>query len=142
MKSRSQFMLVLLLSLSFISSLPPSQANNFPNSISFIFRRRHVHIVNNLPTAIGLHCESGDDDLGFRTLQPNQSQMIRFRIDWLLKTHFTCHAQWEGRSKLFDAFIVKRDMDRCGGRCYWSVRDDGFYFSGDGTTWDREYTWP
>lgn len=134
MKSPSQFTLVLFLSLPFMSFFPPSQAD-------FAFVRHHVHIINNLPGDLILHCQSKDNDLGVRTLHPGEEQMIRFRVNIWMTTHFYCLAQSEWKYKYFDAFKVKRDKFRCGKQCYWSIRDDGIYYSSDGTGWVRYYTW-
>ncbi|KAI6695874.1 hypothetical protein NL676_023584 [Syzygium grande] len=134
MEPLSQFALILVLSLTFTSCLPPSQAA--------LFRMYHVHIVNNLPGDFVLHCKSKNNDLRARTLQPDQEQLIRFRLNIFKKTLFFCSAQWETRFKQFNAFTTNRDEDRCDAvQCIWSVRDDGFYFTNDSITYDREYTW-
>ncbi|KAL3744411.1 hypothetical protein ACJRO7_013647 [Eucalyptus globulus] len=108
MKSLSRFTYILFLSLFFISSLPPSQANNLRFLSDF--------------GDIGIRCQSKDDDLRSRNLQPCQVQEIR---------HY----------KMFDVFTQDRDKNHYGSDCKWSIRDDGIYFSNDGTTWALEYTW-
>ncbi|KAI6699145.1 hypothetical protein NL676_019266 [Syzygium grande] len=134
MKSLTQFTLVFVLSLSFICSLPPTYAT--------LFRMYHVHIVNNLPGDFALHCQSGDHDLEARILHPNEEQLIRFKINFFRTTRFYCAARWGERYKQFDAFWASRDENRCDNvDCYWSVRDNGFYFSNDNTNWSLEYTW-
>ncbi|KAF7848187.1 hypothetical protein BT93_L2214 [Corymbia citriodora subsp. variegata] len=138
MKPLSQFTVVLFLSLFFISSLPQSQANNFLDNI---WITRHVHIINDLSIDMELHCQSKDDDLGARVLHPGQEQMIRFRMHFFKSTLFYCDTRGEGRAKHFDVFVQNRDKNRCGDDCKWSMRDDGIYFSNDGTNWNREYTW-
>lgn len=134
MKSLSQFTLVLFLTLSFISSLPPSQAGD-------VFVMRHVHIINNMSGDLKLHCQSKNNDLGAKILHPGEEQILRFKVNIWKTTLFYCLAQRPWQFKIFNAFEAHRDELRCGGQCYWSVRDDGFYFSNDDTTWDRDYTW-
>ncbi|KAL3727066.1 hypothetical protein ACJRO7_031899 [Eucalyptus globulus] len=65
--------------------------------------------------------------------------MICFRMDVFKTTHYLAQGEWQ--FKYFDAFKAKQDQFRCGGQCYWSVWNDGFYFSKDGTTWKHDYTW-
>ncbi|KAL3749140.1 hypothetical protein ACJRO7_010261 [Eucalyptus globulus] len=136
MTSLSQFTLVLFLSLFLISSLPPSQA-----FFSEVWIKRHVHIINDLPGDMMLHCKSGDDDLGARTLHQGEEQVITFKMNFFGSTLFFCSARREWRFRSFDVFTEERDKYRCRGDCKWSLRNDGIYFSNNGTAWDREYWW-
>ncbi|KAL3726771.1 hypothetical protein ACJRO7_031639 [Eucalyptus globulus] len=87
MISLNQFTLILVLLLSFLSSLRPLQAT--------LFMLNHVHTINNLP---------GDFTLHSRTLHTNEEQLIHFQLQFFKRTPFFCSAQWEGRFKHFDAF--------------------------------------
>ncbi|XWS22408.1 hypothetical protein CRYUN_Cryun29cG0031400 [Craigia yunnanensis] len=113
-----------------------------------LFIKYHIHIINDLspgvPSPLYLHCKSKNKDLGQKPMLQHQDYTWDSKINLFRTTLFFCHAWWEGKQRYFVAFNARRDEDRClwyHNSCLWSVRDDGFYFSNDNSTWTNEYPW-
>lgn len=88
-----------------------------------------VDITNEMSGAITVHCKSGDDNLGVHVLAPTQRYNFRFRMNVWGTTLFWCaFTSSTGRQKsleVWSATVMRHSP--CGGKCYWSVREDGFW---------------
>ncbi|THG16906.1 S-protein homolog 5-like [Camellia sinensis] len=109
-----------------------------------LFPTYEVHIINDLPTNshffLLVRCQSKDDDFGMHKLESGEEFYWRFKPNIIKTTLFFCHFYWDTKDAIFNVYDRKLDDDYCYkfNTCYWSVRDDGFYFSGDNTA---EATW-
>lgn len=119
-----------LLSLLFLScffSLQTTQA-------CFLVPKKHVYITNNLPSPsppLRYHCQSDDDDFGFKNLGLGKVFEIEFCLK-PLSTLYYCHFWWKGKDKSFVVFDASPLNNRCKSKiCYYSVRENGFYLSND-----------
>ncbi|MCL7038367.1 hypothetical protein MKW94_024966 [Papaver nudicaule] len=118
-----------------------------------------VHIRNDIEgdsaVFLNFHCQSGDDDLGYRGLKFGEEWHWKFRVR-LGSTYFWCDYQWydnlnhrwyEGSHEVYDAKsdfpLVPHYFNLCHTDCVWSARRDGIYLlrHPEGT-WERRYTWP
>ncbi|KAF5466189.1 hypothetical protein F2P56_016138 [Juglans regia] len=107
-----------------------------------------VRVVNgftdNSSLPLVIWCTSKDGDMGGRALQEHDdfSWVVRTNF-WGSSTHFFCTMKWDQKRKSFDAFKVPRDSYRCGllRKCYWLVKEDGFYFSNDDVNWKKDFSW-
>ncbi|CAN8244655.1 unnamed protein product [Cochlearia groenlandica] len=87
-----------------------------------------VDIINDIGPNIelGLHCKSGDKDLGSQSLAFKQHYGFRESLNFWGTTLFFCHFEWENQSKWFDILTSNRDRDLCEHRpCVWSIRPSG-----------------
>ncbi|KAL6971144.1 hypothetical protein U1Q18_030824 [Sarracenia purpurea var. burkii] len=101
--------------------------------------------TNNSSLPLVVWCASQDGDFGGRALQEGDD------FSWSLKTNFwrattavySCTVKWDRIRKRFDAFNGGRDSSRCAvsGKCFWLVREDGFYFSSEGVNWEKDFSW-
>lgn len=103
-----------------------------------------IHVVSNLPPdtkPLELHCYSGDDDLGFHTLYPNQEYAWHFCLNFFTNTLFICHLWWEAKDKSFEAFHQKIGYPK--DQSWWVARSDGIYFSDENhpTKVFKKYDW-
>ncbi|KAL7177393.1 hypothetical protein ACSBR2_030700 [Camellia fascicularis] len=104
-----------------------------------LFPTYEVHIINDLPTNshffLLVRCQSKDDDFGMHKLESGEEFCWRFKPNIIKTTLFFCHFYWDTKDAIFNVYDRKLDDDYCYkfNTCYWSVRDDGFYFSGDNT---------
>ena len=113
------FVLVLLLAFGLSTSFTST-----PNSL-----KRFVRIENHLKSdTLGYHCKSIFDDLGIRTLPPNQEWEFSFHLSLIIiETEFDCHFWYQNFKAYFMVFGVALG-DRCGGdHCIWIAQEDGLY---------------
>ncbi|KAM7466301.1 hypothetical protein LguiB_013863 [Lonicera macranthoides] len=118
--------------------------------------KTEVHIVNGLPVNtwwLVFRCQSKDDDLGYQKLLVGQEYYWKFRVNLFGTTLFFCHFYWGDKDKVFDVFKASTHIPDCSPvdedipRCYWLVKDDGFYFSNkmgdpaDSFDWEKLYSW-
>lgn len=100
-----------------------------------------VFIMDGEIDNLKVHCKSGDDDIGDKSLVVPQYFHWTFRMNIVGTTRFYCDFRWMTgndtvlKEKTFDVFNM-RIMFMCGERfdvnnCYWLVRQDGFYFAND-----------
>ena len=123
----------------------------------------HVDISNHLPVGsppLTVRCQSGDDDLGYHELYPNQpSYTWAFRPDWWLGTTlFFCHFWWDGKDAVFDVYNEDWGTTYCArfktvgpswspiteelsNTCYWQVMSDGIYLSRTIDPFSSEGSW-
>ncbi|KAM7461928.1 hypothetical protein LguiA_030049 [Lonicera macranthoides] len=96
-----------------------------------------VHIVNGLPNntnSLKLRCQSKDDDFGYHTLLVGQEFYWKFRVNFFETTLYFCHFYWKSEDTSFDVFEAEHGYPDCDvskevSKCYWLVKDDGFYNS-------------
>ncbi|KAK4359282.1 hypothetical protein RND71_021511 [Anisodus tanguticus] len=104
-------------------------------SRSWVTPRFHVHIIDALPpnSKLILHCQSQNDDLGYKVLHPKAEFNFHFNQKIFGGTLYFCHFWWNGKSISFDVFN-SNIAGKCGQidgdnlECYWNVQADGFYF--------------
>ncbi|GFP95437.1 hypothetical protein PHJA_001688000 [Phtheirospermum japonicum] len=99
-----------------------------------LFKKNRISIYNDLPRnskPLYVRCQSGNDDLGMRTLYPGQGFDWSFRKNVFGETLFFCHFYWESKERVFDVFNVNWEHVY---RVYnYVVKIDGFYQSTDKT---------
>ncbi|KAG2728352.1 hypothetical protein I3843_01G197100 [Carya illinoinensis] len=106
-----------------------------------------VRVVNgftdNSSLPLVIWCTSKDGDMGGRALQEHDDFSWVVRTNFWGSTHFFCTMKWDQKRKSFDAFKVPRDSYRCGllRKCFWLVKEDGFYFSNDDVNWKKDFSW-
>ena len=109
-----------------------------------------LHVINDFKTnekPLVIHCwtdNSGSHDLGERTLWKLDEFSVRFRERFLRLTHYWCQMRHD---QLYKERIVLYDSNgpqfKClkGKNCYWSIREDGFFFSEDQQNWVKYQAW-
>lgn len=113
----------------------------------FVIRWKYkVHIINgyaNNDNPLIIHCKSRDDDLGEHTLWMNNEFLFKFRKDFFVTTAFWCGFIHGSSRKVIYVFRIDYESNFCRatGNCFWSVREDGFYFSNDNKSWVKRYNW-
>lgn len=111
-----------------------------------------VEVINGLPDdskPLEVRCQSKDDDLGHRILQPHEEFWWRFKPTLIGNTLFFCHFWWNGKDKSFDVYDNNKMGGKCINRsvgtntCYWLVQQDGFYFSNINIVsgYEKKYDW-
>ncbi|KAM7258271.1 hypothetical protein ACFE04_014012 [Oxalis oulophora] len=100
--------------------------------------------TNNSSLPLVIWCISQDMDLGGRALQEKDDYSWNIKTSlWAFNRQYQCTMKWEEKRKKFDAFQFPRDVNRCGllRKCFWLVREDGFYFSNDNVVWKKAFSW-
>lgn len=100
---------------------------------------------NNSSLPLVVWCVTEDKgDIGGRALQERDD------YSWFVETglfssssRFICTLKWDDRRKKFEAFRASRDRYKCGdwGKCFWLVKEDGFYFSNNEVNWSKQFSW-
>ncbi|MCL7051077.1 hypothetical protein MKW94_019633 [Papaver nudicaule] len=103
------------------------------NGIGWKKEETLVVVLNNLPpnTMLTYHCKSKDDDLGERSLPPDNTWSWRFSVNIWDTTLYWCNFWWnengKPRQESYQIYKAKRDMGRCGYYCRNAIRSDGVY---------------
>ncbi|KAI3879473.1 hypothetical protein MKX03_014093 [Papaver bracteatum] len=125
-----------------------SECSSSKESDDIVFAKVRVNITNDMSQhTLTIHCKSDDDDLGEHALSYGQSFHWHFRIDYFLRTLFTCDMWWNDSSgKLvkgnYDIYQATRDWKRCRRYCSFPVRTDGVYgFMRETQTFVLVYPW-
>nr|GLL41245.1 uncharacterized protein LOC109176443 [Ipomoea trifida] len=107
-----------------------------------------VHIINgftnNSSLPLVVWCNSGDgDDIGGRALQERDDFSWSVKPTLWTNFLFSCTMKFDRQRRKFAAFSQGRDVSRCSAtrRCFWLVKEDGFYFSVDGINWRKDFSW-
>ncbi|KAJ0034069.1 hypothetical protein Pint_26184 [Pistacia integerrima] len=106
-----------------------------------------VHIINgfsNNDNPLIIHCYSKDDnDIGEHVLWMNNEFKFKFKKNIFGTTRFWCDMRHGSTQKTIDVFRVGHESNKCHdtGNCFWSVREDGFFFSVDNQSWNKMYDW-
>ncbi|WCJ24192.1 Plant self-incompatibility protein S1 family [Euphorbia peplus] len=121
-------------------ALPPV-TYTFRNHVMLVTYK--IHIQNDLPWNMFLHCESGDDDLGSRYLSSKERFTWGLMVNFFHTTLFHCRVSAPNDIDFsFDAFRAPGDEYLCARfYCSWSIKKDGIYFSSDNNTWFRRFSW-
>lgn len=94
-----------------------------------------VRIVNDLPGALQLHCQSADNDLHPQVLLPGQQFYFDFGMNFWGTTDFWCQFNYGSKWQHFDVWkgpgIFGRGFVRCH-QCLWVVKSEGFYCTQEG----------
>ncbi|XP_006295524.2 S-protein homolog 24 [Capsella rubella] len=86
-----------------------------------------VSIQNENDYSLGVHCKSGDKDIGYRLLKKGELYEWRFRLNLKKTTLYFCgfhNGQIE--KGVFDIYDATRDEERCQ-ICTWKAVEDGVY---------------
>lgn len=87
-------------------------------------KRRQIKITNDLWSGSGLtvHCKSGNDDIGVKTLPRDGTYEFSFRPrTFPATTLFFCSFQWETKSHYYDVYTEKVKCSKC----WYSVKEYG-----------------
>lgn len=88
-----------------------------------------------------VHCASGNDDLGNRTLTVNKDWTWSFCDNFFVtNTLFFCHLWWGLKNRSFDVYASKWPVDCPGRFCLWVAKSDGIYFRGRYGL-EKQYDW-
>ena len=80
----------------------------------------------NIGAIIIVHCKSKDNDLGRYFLAPTEGYKFSFKPNFFpVSTLFFCRIEWPGVSHYIDAYVQKRDKDRCHTDCCWNIVSTG-----------------
>ncbi|KAF8394199.1 hypothetical protein HHK36_020406 [Tetracentron sinense] len=116
---------------------------------SVVLSKYHVHIGSDLGEGLelGIHCKSGDDDLGIHWLPYGTNFTWSFNINLWGTTLFYCNFQWEHVTGHYNIFEAGRDRNRCCNacydNCYWAAKQGGLYFYNYETkNYELQYPWP
>ncbi|CAI9285397.1 unnamed protein product [Lactuca saligna] len=113
---------------------PPTKASSKDN-IS-VGRSQDVRIVNDIKDPIVVHVRSKNDDLGKTTLAYRAEKRVKFQENLFGGTLFHADFYWKSKTAAFVIFDQKIRHRYCEGgvdnMCKWSMREDGFYLSGNG----------
>ncbi|ESQ40495.1 hypothetical protein EUTSA_v10015570mg [Eutrema salsugineum] len=86
-----------------------------------------VTIINKNNYILGVHCKSGDKDIGFRDLKKDDSYAWKFHVIFFNTTLYFCgFNQREVNKGVFDIYEAIRDFTRCK-KCTWNAEIDGIY---------------
>ena len=105
-------------------------AFSYTTKACFLTKRSHVYIHNDLPSPpLRFHCKSSEDDFGLKSLDFGKEFTFTF-CPVPLDTQYRCQFLWNGRDHSFNVFDEINYFNHCiAKRCYYSVREDGFYLS-------------
>ncbi|ESR60752.1 hypothetical protein CICLE_v10017997mg [Citrus x clementina] len=74
---------------------------------------------------MGVHCKSGDDDLGGHVIPHKSTYNFSFHPNFWGTTQFYWKCEWQSTYEGFDIFVGGRED--CG-YCSWSITADGPLF--------------
>lgn len=122
-----------------------SRTNAFDENIRIRLKYK-AHIMNGLATdkvPTRIHCYSKDDDLGAHLLWMKEEFRFEFTVDFWKKTHFWCDMGFGTNERTVDVFQTGIETHTCRstGNCFWSMREDGIYFSNNDQSWVKKYDW-
>ncbi|KAM3266798.1 hypothetical protein P3L10_003793 [Capsicum annuum] len=95
-----------------------------------------LRFISGLPensSVAKVRCQSKDDDLGDRTLNPGDQFDFSFRMNFFATTLYFCSFTWGTKHNSFDVF--KGGKSYCPNRpfkrvyCTWLLKDSGIYLA-------------
>lgn len=106
----------------------------------------HNNLPNNSTAPLVMHCQSKDDDLGWRTLNVGEEFHWSFRVNLWQSTLFFCRMEWEQRVKTITVFTQKHEGHDCETAknlvpIFWSVQESGFFFRCKNSAAKKKYPW-
>ncbi|KAK9733400.1 hypothetical protein RND81_04G065800 [Saponaria officinalis] len=117
----------------------------------WLTREQTIHIINNFgddSVPLIFRCQSGDDDLGVRSLAKGQEFHFSFESQFFLRTLFFCRFK-RGHvfNRSFDLYKDRLDIHLCKyddskyTNYYWQARKDGIFFSCNGVDYHKRCDW-
>ncbi|KAM7466286.1 hypothetical protein LguiB_013848 [Lonicera macranthoides] len=114
-----------------------------------------VHIVNGLPNntnPLELFCQSKDTHFGYHKLNVGDEFYWKFHNSFAGKTLYWCRFYWGNLVRSIKVYDDHAKFPNCvyeftlrGSKCYWSVKEDGFYsckhFEQNCFEWVKSYDW-
>ncbi|XP_059630373.1 S-protein homolog 74-like [Cornus florida] len=96
--------------------------------------------TNNSSLPLVIWCSSKDGEMGGRALQEGDDFGWTFKTKyfWDTSSVFSCTMKWDQKRKSFNALQVGHHWER---KCFWVVKEDGFYFSNDDLNWKKLFSW-
>ncbi|KAM7466266.1 hypothetical protein LguiB_013828 [Lonicera macranthoides] len=95
-----------------------------------------------------------DTDFGYHELLHGEEFYWKFHNHVFEKTLYFCHFYWGNMDKVFDVFNDRKAFPSCAdgittqeGKCYWLVKNDGFYSCKDKcepnnlSQWNKTVSW-
>ncbi|KAK6115894.1 hypothetical protein DH2020_008163 [Rehmannia glutinosa] len=102
-----------------------------------------LEIFNGLPPGsppLTFRCASKDNDLGYHTLNVNQTYQWTFCQNFVRNTLYFCNFQWGTKRQAFEVFSQKLPECR-GGLCFWLAKSDGIYFKSYTSNLVKKFDW-
>ncbi|KAL8058883.1 hypothetical protein ABFS82_03G049900 [Erythranthe guttata] len=110
-----------------------------------ITHKYEVQVVNKLPprdNSLYLHCASGNNEVGRRTIYAGQKFGWKFCENFMSNTLFFCHLWWGSKNRAFNVFKSNHRNDCNKYVCIWSARSDGIYYqNGYDGKFVKKYDW-
>lgn len=111
-----------------------------------------MYIFNGMNAPFVVHIQSRNDDLGNRTVNVRGSTTWGFCLAFTRGTLFYAHFYENARRAFFDVYqydtvakYCKKAKSYGNAKCYWLVRDDGFYLSAHlnpfPNGWNKVHDW-
>lgn len=116
-----------------------------------------IHIINGFPNnsyPLRCRCQSKDTDFGYHDLLRGEEFYWNFHNHLFGETLYFCHFYWGNMDKRVDVFNDRKWFPSCDddistkdGKCYWLVKDSGFYSCKDtcetnnSSHWKKIYSW-
>ncbi|VVB13190.1 unnamed protein product [Arabis nemorensis] len=113
----------------------------------------HVHMIGESKVVISnqlehnkllkVHCNSGDDDLGEKILKIGEDYKFTFGDNLWQTTRFSCKMDQGPNFKHHQEFVAYESSwsKALEASCKWIAREDGIYFSLDGSPPANRYMW-
>lgn len=122
------FLLIAFIALCYTSQ---TYSLSFNENEIFVLQKFYVHVLNGFRNETFIaHCQSKDNDLGFREILVGGEFQWHFRINITNTTLYWCTFKWYGGSRAFTAFWTGYDFLAyyCGNyHCMWKAQEDGIY---------------
>mgnify|MGYP001796302752 CR=1 FL=1 len=74
-----------------------------------------------------MNCQSGDSDLGLKTLYNEDGFRFGFNVNLFSTTLWYCHFKWGNKYLSYNVFEAEPEYD-CRGTLYWQIKGDGLYY--------------
>uniref|UniRef100_A0A7N0UGR5 S-protein homolog n=1 Tax=Kalanchoe fedtschenkoi TaxID=63787 RepID=A0A7N0UGR5_KALFE len=110
--STSVFVILLAFAILYVMNAEVAEAH----TCSWGFPKFYLSAENQMEkpaTAIKIHCKSKDNDMGEHILWNGMHTSFSFRPQIFNRSFFWCDVFWNDRWVVFDAYIDRRDYDRC-----------------------------
>ncbi|KAJ0034068.1 hypothetical protein Pint_26185 [Pistacia integerrima] len=143
MHNRTHFFLLIIFPIIFQIFQTPTLAFDEDKFRLFTYTVHIINGLNNNDNPLIIHCYSNDDDLGEHALWMKNEFKFLFGEHMFKFTHFWCVMRLGLKKKTIDVFRTGYESVYCHytGNCFWSTREDGFYFSNDNESWLKRYEW-
>lgn len=105
-----------------------------------------LELINKLPNSVSVHCKSGDDDVGLRTVPPGDAYAFEF-TGWFNITLYYCRLNWGRKTLIGDVYhrpIFELGTAKCQNLdiyCQWKITETGLHENGFGMYKGMNYYW-